>query len=186
MFLYYNPEIIRAVEQDPRTLKRLLERGDDPNTRDERKQTPLRQAVAHNQLACVRMLIAAGSDINYRDGNGGLLSYVRKPSIAQILIENGAPLTFKDHAGRGPLFHTLGHPAVLELLLLNFADSDQRDNNGMTPLMIACQNNNLAAVKVLDSYSADWDAWNRWGKIARHYSGAVIKKWYHRKYHVEL
>jgi len=179
----YVPETIRAAEQSPRRLKYLLTIGHNPNECDGRGKTPLRQAVVYNRPVCVQLLLNRGADAWYSDRfMGGLLAYVDRADIAALLISKLAPMTIKNRSGRGPLFYQLDRRRVLELLLENEADPDQQANNGMTPLMIACRDGKLQAVKILDRRGASWDIRNRWGKTALDYAGATVLKWYRWHY----
>jgi hypothetical protein len=53
----------------PRIVKMLLDQSADPNSRDHEGKTPLHHA-AQISLDCVKLLLAAGSDITARDNEG--------------------------------------------------------------------------------------------------------------------
>lgn len=89
-------------------------------------------------------------------------------SFIRTLLELGADPDPADHAGFPPLIAALscsrshsGNPArnevtaIISLLLSHGADPDQRGLNDYTPLHMAVQERNLAAIKLLLEAGAD-------------------------------
>jgi hypothetical protein len=84
-------------------LKSLLKRGSpdsrDPDLRDKDGRTPLMDAVAAGQLGSVRVLLAAGANVNARanDGRTPLIEAAvqRRPKSAQLLIAAHADLNYE-------------------------------------------------------------------------------------------
>jgi ankyrin repeat protein len=92
------PALVAAAgSRNIETIKLLLARGADPNCQVDGSptQTPLRNAVIANDEAAVRMLIAAGADLDHRTPSGedaiDLAYWCGARDIAQILIEAKSP-----------------------------------------------------------------------------------------------
>ncbi|XP_059294044.1 signal recognition particle 43 kDa protein, chloroplastic isoform X2 [Lycium ferocissimum] len=99
-----------AKKPDESALKKLLEADDgrDVNAVDEDGRTALLFVSGLGSEPCVKLLVEAGADVNYRDRNGGLTAlhmaagYV-KPGVAKLLIELGADPEVEDYRGQTPL-----------------------------------------------------------------------------------
>lgn len=110
---------------DLKLLKIMLEHGADPNAYDDESSTPLVIAACQNDLQAVKMLLDYGGD----------------------------PTVGTDRDG-GTILHGMASRANTEMFLLMFqhgADMylDAEDCDGTTPLIHACDDNNLDAVKIL-------------------------------------
>ncbi|CAN6179833.1 unnamed protein product [Urochloa humidicola] len=88
------------------TMKILLEHHADPNLAVNVDNTPLHNAIKSNSLECVKLLIEAGTDVNFIDSNG--VSYVMVAigatlDIMKCLLDTGANPNIPDYFGITPI-----------------------------------------------------------------------------------
>ena len=102
------PAIIREVlVGSADSLQALLKRGANPNATDTRGATALMWAVP--DLAKMKLLIAAGADVNARSNDLGrtplliAASYPSSVEILKLLLDKGADLGARDRAGQNAL-----------------------------------------------------------------------------------
>src|SRR5262249_24178118 len=90
-----------AMEEDVKTVKRLLKAGADPNIGDNERATPLSIAAYYGQLEAVKLLLANKADPNLADGNDTPplhWAVVNKHAeVAALLLRAGA---FPDHRNK--------------------------------------------------------------------------------------
>jgi len=136
--------------------------------------TDLFRAADSEDDAAVRALLAAGADVNSRDGRGRTVLCLacrrNRLGVVQTLISAGADVNAGDtlaqspyNAGMTPLHWAAGrgHTGVLEVLLANKANIGARDNEGLTPLHTAlesCPANLEQVLKMLLAAGADINA----------------------------
>ena len=80
-------------------------------------------------------------------------AYCDKKNAFQMLIQNGADPSLKDNEGFS-LLHSAargGNTSIINKLLSLGLDADLKDLYGKTPLIIAMEENNSDAVKLLQS-----------------------------------
>ncbi|KAJ6440347.1 ankyrin repeats (3 copies) domain-containing protein [Purpureocillium lavendulum] len=101
-----------ATYADAEVVELLLENGAnvnavalDPNSRD----TPLHRAASANRVKTARLLLAKGADLSAVDALGNtpfhtaVYSYMPGPSVAKLLLDNGAPLNIPGRYGKTAL-----------------------------------------------------------------------------------
>jgi hypothetical protein len=116
-----------ARRGDLQRLQEFLQDGKNVNTKDFKGVTPLGYAVGHDQLSMVKVLIDAKANLNEVDSAG-----------------NSAV-----HFAAG-----YGRVKVLEHLLARGANASKVNQMGLTPLGAAQQNNQQAAMKILQRHGA--------------------------------
>jgi ankyrin repeat protein len=122
-------------------VKLLLEKGADPNDREEsRGRTPLHMAAEYGDIELVDLLIRYRADVNApdRDGNTPLHYAVMRghKHVAEFLLKNRANSNAQNKDGRTPLHITaLSNNIELAQLLLRYgANPQKRDAAGKTPI----------------------------------------------------
>lgn len=103
-----NPPLIEAVEAGSLDqVRRLLEAGEDVNTRNSNGETPLHWAEDANVM---RLLLEAGADVNARDSYGDtplqnavFLADDADVVLVQLLLEAGADVNTRNNDGDTPL-----------------------------------------------------------------------------------
>lgn len=160
----------RAIAtDDARTVTRLLERGMDPNTVNEKGEPALMTAAREGAPAVVKALIQARVKVNVKNGFGDTPIMIAALNghlpVVKLLREAGAEI---NHPGWTPLQYAAvnGHDAIIEYLLSSGADLALAAPNGVTPLMLAVHANKAETVKVLISYGFDVSARNDKGETA--------------------
>ena len=102
--------------------------------------TPIDEAIFALDLATVRQHLAAGLDVNARDGNGHRPLYyalsLEIDAIAEYLIDNGADVNVKLSGGNSYLhqIYTSRDYQMVKLLIAKGADVNARNEVGRTPL----------------------------------------------------
>jgi hypothetical protein len=157
-----------AIDDAP-AVTRLLERGMDPNTVNEKGEPALMTAARHGSLAVLRALIQARAKVNAKNGFGDtpimIAALDGRLPVVKLLREAGAQI---NHPGWTPLQYAAinGHNAVIEYLLSTGADLALAAPNGVTPLMLAVHAQNAETVKLLISYGFDVSVRNDKGETA--------------------
>ena len=99
-----NQEWKTATKQaDLDSVRSLLKKGVDINSKDEHGQTALMNAAHNGQVDLVRLLIEQGADLNTtaKYGLSALMLAIiaRQAAIARLLIEAGADLNLRSTRG---------------------------------------------------------------------------------------
>ncbi len=129
--------------------------------------TPLYYSIVQKgSLADVRILIAAGADLNRQNAHSGFTplhsKYLeRRPEIVRLLLDNGADANFPNCYDETPLtrfIHLLGeHTGMISLLLEAGAKIDRQDKRGWTAMHHAVRERKNEVVTLLLNAGADVD-----------------------------
>lgn len=153
-------DFIAAVTFDqPATIEKLLARGFDPNTPNEKGDVGILVALQSDAPRAAMVLAKhPKTNLNAQNRLGEtplmLAAINNHVELAKVLIEHGADV---NRAGWTPLHYAAanGHRDMIRLLLENDAYIDSESSNGTTPLMMAASSNSPLAVKLLLEEGAD-------------------------------
>jgi ankyrin repeat protein len=155
----YEDFLIAVDNNDAGTVQRLLQRGMDPNTRDEKGQPALTLALRGEAFPVAEALLASPQvDVNAANAAGEtpLMMAALKGQAAWVkrLVERGARV---QQPGWSPVLYAASgpDPQVLSLLLDKGATVDARSPNGTTPLMMAARYGTEQSVDLLLARGAD-------------------------------
>lgn len=157
------PLVDAIWDRDVDRLKRLLERGADPNSRVEGK--PAVVWAAESDLSeAVRALLAHGADINAADDEGcsALMSaaFDGNVDVSKTLIDAGADVNRSDKDGCTALMNAAksGSLDVLAALISSGAELNRTDSSGQTALIWAAMRGDFPKViEMLASHGAEVD-----------------------------
>lgn len=165
--------LLHAFAKRGRTtvVEHILDKGADPNARDNFNLTPLLRAVMEGHVEMARLLIRKGADIEATyEGNTPLIEATlqKNNELVKLLIEHGAYMEAKTKDG-----HTAIHVAatnayvkIVQTLFKAGAEINTRDQKQMTPLMSAALSNKYWMVELLLTMGADVEAMDRDGETA--------------------
>jgi uncharacterized protein len=147
-------DFFKAIENDDAgQVTALLQRGFDPNTRDEKGQVGLYLALRSDASQVAEALWAhPGLDVEAANSAGEtplMMAALRgRLAWARRLLDRGAN---PHRVGWAPVHYaaTGPDPGVVALLLTRGAPVDARSPNGTTPLMMAARYGNQDSVDVL-------------------------------------
>ena len=121
----------------------LLEKGADPNTRDEEGLPLLNIMIFRGLLDFVKVLVANGADVNSKDAQGTTPLHITAqenlPDIMRYLIDSGADINAQNANKATPLWFACAlENVVLAQLLLNEGADPEIGPPGLIPLFSAC------------------------------------------------
>jgi uncharacterized protein len=141
------------------TVVALLQRGFDPNTRDEKGQTGLVMAMQEGSLKAADVLLSHPTieiDALNQAGESALMMAALKGEVAgaRKLLSRGAKV---NQPGWSALHYAAAGTEVqlVRLLMEKGADLNAASPNGSTPLMMAAQYGSEEGVKLLLAGGAD-------------------------------
>ncbi|QBG48033.1 hypothetical protein EGM51_11720 [Verrucomicrobia bacterium S94] len=130
---------------NPPMLETLLNAGLSPSVNDVDGTPALHRAAELPDAAALKLLLAAGADIDERNGlyRTALMQCIESASLqrARVLIEAGAEINAFDQRGDTALHIAVRrqHVSAVELLLENGADASVFNFSSLTPLHMAAQ-----------------------------------------------
>ena len=159
-------DFFRAVVlDDARSVESLLQRGFDPNARDEKGQTPLYLSQREGSFKVAEVLLAHPQtrvDLVNGAGETALMMTALRGYTAWIdrLVARGARIEGANEGaapGWTPLHYACAGPETqaVQALLTRGARIDARSPNGTTPLMMAARYGSEASVDLLLKQGAD-------------------------------
>ena len=155
----YDDFFIAIKRDDAASVRELLDRGFDPNTRSSQGQHGLYLALRESSLAVARVLLdAAATQVDARnlDGETPLMIAALKGQVdvVQRLLARDADV---NKPGWTPLHYAAsgGQEAVIRILLDANAYIDAESPNGTTPLMMAAYYGGPKVTKLLLEEGAD-------------------------------
>ena len=119
------------------SIRLLLEKGVNPNSRDKNLQTALHCALSTGHLKASKLLLAKGTDINAKDRKGRTAlhqaSLNGRYKVAKFLLENGAEINTEDKYGWTPLQCAVSkdYDKVATLLLEKGATKNSKSDSGL-------------------------------------------------------
>ena len=164
-------DFFRAARSDNASgMADLLNRGFDPNTRDENGQTGLMIAMREPSPKVIQVLLdSPRTNVelrNAKDESPLMLAALKgQQDLVTRLIARDADV---NKPGWTPLHYaaTNGHVAIMKQLLEHYAFIDAQSPNGTTPLMMAAMYGSSAAVQLLLDEGADTSMKNQLGMTA--------------------
>ncbi|WP_380701732.1 ankyrin repeat domain-containing protein [Salinithrix halophila] len=150
-------------KEDVNSVKKLLEKGVNPNSQDKYGYTPLMVATYYNQPDIVRILMEKGSNLKTQNYNGitALMDASMKCRIEIVneMLKYADPKVVNIKSGEG--YSALmagargGCTKVVEYLIKNGAEVNMQDSDGWTPLHEATSKGFVDIVSLLIRYGAD-------------------------------
>jgi ankyrin repeat protein len=147
--------LVAARNTDIEAIKKSLDRGATPNSRNRLGKTSLYISIEKNRIDIAKMLIAAGADVHLPSLEKVTpliaASYAGSLPLVDLLLNNGAKHQPTDRLHKSALVYAagMGHTEVVERLLQAGAPVDQTPVDALTPLMWAAGQGHAETVKLL-------------------------------------
>jgi len=153
-----------AFNGDVKRVKKLLEKGENPNAKDKDGWTPLHTAAYMGHVDVVKLLLEHGANPNIQNKDGvtplHTAAFWDRVDVVKLLLERGADPNAKDKDGWTPL-HTAAfwdRVDVVKLLLERGADPTVKNRGGKTPLDLAREGGYDGIVSLIEGW-----LWRGWG-----------------------
>ena len=189
-FPYEDAPLAKAADnEDLASVEVLLKYRADIEVREDHLRdvwfiiirTALFSAAVYGGIHILRCLIENGADVNgvsEDDKSTPLMNAAgnSQRDVVTFLIEHGANVDLQDEDGFTALHYACFDSAYIDVgemlgcLIENGADVNARTNEDCTPLMIACDNDHVYAVKFLMEHGANVDHQDRDGRTAVHHA----------------
>lgn len=154
----------------------LINKGSNLEVKDENGLTPLFYSIKENHIELVKTLVNKGVNINSLDINGNTpLNFAietGKEAIANHLIDFGAEANTKNNSGHDTIALSIlnNYNELSEKLIKKGVSIYNRYLNGKTLLHLACENDNMNAVKYLLNKKFDINVNDNLGKTPLNYT----------------
>lgn len=151
-----------AINNNPRLITNLVQKGYSVNLKDHTGATPLIRAAGNGNYKSIQTLLHLGADIHATDNEGynalfWVITNIDSPKTIKILLEHGLNVNSLDKNNKTPLMWAIekGFNASVKYLLANGANPNMLDNNGNTALHLAIKSNKLPILKTLLESGSD-------------------------------
>jgi uncharacterized protein len=167
-------DFFRAITRDDvRTIDRLVARGFDLNTRDERDIPPLILALQIDSMRVAQYLVAHAdtrlNDTNAAGESSLMLAALRgNVQLVDAILDRHVPV---NQPGWTALHYAASHngpsaTTLIQRFLDRYAYIDAESPNGTTPLMMAARYGSEESVRLLLDAGADFQVKNKLGLTA--------------------
>ncbi|WP_128896860.1 ankyrin repeat domain-containing protein [Longirhabdus pacifica] len=145
----------------------LVDMGADVNIENERKETPLMNALRLKEVNVAKYLIDKGANVNHQDEFGetplmNIVGYrdaeviIKAQEIVKALLGANADVNMQNESGSTALMLAVKGDAETSKMLLDAgAKVNVQSNSGYTALMYAARSGNVETVKMLLAADAD-------------------------------
>jgi len=130
-------------------LKKLISDGFDPNSIDNKGNTPIYYAIKKGDKSIVKLLLDSGANLNikFKDYNTPLIFAIEKDDIVicELLLKYGANINEQNSVKATPLYiaSSYGNISMVKLLISHGADVNLPGVSNKTPLDIAIWEGNF-------------------------------------------
>lgn len=165
------------------TVRLLIERGADVNSKGGWGRTDLYQFAATGRWEAVELLLENGAKVDAKDDKDStplmLACAFRNVDATSVLIEKGADVNARNKFGETPLMLAAlnGDILIVEKLLKAGASLDTKDENGSTALMYAAKNGYWKTADMLMKNGAFVYEKNSAGKTAQQIAEEHNRQW---------
>ncbi|OPB44479.1 hypothetical protein A0O28_0027980 [Trichoderma guizhouense] len=145
-----------AMNGHTATIRILIKKGANIETKDHKGFTPLMWAVMNGHKGTIELLIANDAYIMAKDNDGRTLFGHADETILEILFAKATNLKVEDEAGRTPLAWAAATKNIMlaSFLLKRDVDIEARDHIGMTPFFSGVITGNTVILELLLTYNA--------------------------------
>ncbi|GAU41994.1 hypothetical protein TSUD_307000 [Trifolium subterraneum] len=150
-----------VTRNDNILLRRLLNKGSDPNEADRKGRTALHIAASNGYENCVTLLLQFGADPNRKDLDGNIPLWEAMSGghkfVKKLLIDNGANIFFTDVVQLACVAARKNNTELLTELVELGVDVTKSERSGTTALHTAVTEGNVEIVKLLVDLGAEVD-----------------------------
>ena len=172
--LSLNAQLLTGARSgDEAMVRRALEAGAAPNSRNRAGDTALMIFIRKGNVPMVDLLLGKGADVNLRnlDKVSPLMAaaYHGHAGIARVLLDRGADMTAEDQIGKTSMVYAAGqgHSEIVGMLLDAGVDVNKLYKHDLTALMWAAGYGKADTVRLLLEKGADPGLKDKRGKTAR-------------------
>lgn len=151
-----------AINNNPRLITNLIQKGYSVNLKDHTGATPLIRAAGNGNYKSIQTLLHLGADIHATDNNGynalfWVLIDVDSPKTIKVLLENGLNINGRDENQKTPLIWAVEKnlKKSVKYLLAEGADPNLVDKDGNSALHLVIESENIDILKLLLESGSD-------------------------------